>query len=122
LPAIQRRDMAVRERRRRLNTVPPISPEDVRPWEEVRRSLRLRRGHRSGRNELVGLVLVLAVWLGTAWWATPRVEVELSTLVSLPEELGFVRNGYPPHPLVGYDTSTSWASARINSETASAPL
>ena len=86
---------------------PTISPEDVRPWLEIRRTLQRRHRKQRCRVELVGLLLVVAVGLGTAGWVGPRVSVDLSSLSTVPESFGFVHNSDPPRRLVGYDPNTA---------------
>jgi hypothetical protein len=56
---------------------PAISPDDVRPWLEIRRTLQGRLNKQRCRVELVGLLLCLAAGLGAALWAGPRVSVEI---------------------------------------------
>jgi hypothetical protein len=86
---------------------PTISPEDVRPWLEIRRTLQRRHCKQRCRVELVGLLLVVAVGLGTARWVGPHVSVDLSSLSTVPESFGFVHNSDPPRMLVGYDPNTA---------------
>ncbi len=93
---------------------PAISPEDVRPWLEIHRALQRRHSKQSCRVELVGLLLVLVVGLGTAWWVGPRVSVEVSGLKTVPAWFGFVDNGQTPRRLVGYDPSTMLAPAGVS--------
>jgi hypothetical protein len=80
-----------------------------RSWEPSRRLNKQRC-----RVELVGLLLCLAVGLGTAWWAGSRVSVDLTSLKTVPESFGFVRSGYPLRPLVGYDSETTLAPAETS--------
>jgi hypothetical protein len=98
---------------------PAISPEDVRPWLEIRRTLQRRLNKQRCGVELVGLLLCLAVGLGTAWWAGPRVSVDLTGLSTVPESFGFVRSGHPLRPIVGYDSEKTLAPAETSQLSAS---
>jgi hypothetical protein len=104
-----------------LEPYPPALPEDVRPWLGVRRGLRHGQRKRTGRVELVGILLVLVVGLGTAWWVSPRISIGVSDLVSMPEDFGFVRNGNPPRRLVGYDSNSTIAWSESDPLSASKP-
>jgi hypothetical protein len=110
-----------RNRRGSDNAFPPISPEDVRPWEQVRSTLRRRVRPRNSRLHLVGLVIVCAAWIGSGWLLAPRVDVELSALTTLSKELGLVRTGDPPHPAMGYDTEAIQAQDAVGAQAVPGP-
>jgi hypothetical protein len=77
-----------------------ISPEDPRPWLEIRRRLRRHEGRRTWRVELFGVLLVLAATTATVGWLGPRTRIDLEGLGAA--AAGMVPTGQPPHPFVGH--------------------
>lgn len=83
--------------------VPVAQPEEqLRPWLQTASSLKLRQRRNPSRSTLLGFLLVLIMGLLTGSWMAPRIDVQLSVLTTLPEELGFARSADVSHPAVGY--------------------
>ena len=80
-----------------------VQPEqELRPWLETRRTLKLRQRRSAAWPTLVALMLLLTTGFATAWWLSSRVAVDLAGVGSLPYEMGFARSTAAPHPMVGY--------------------
>ncbi len=85
-----------------------VQPEDqLRPWDESRRTLRLRQRRSASWPALLGLVAVVTIGVVTGLWLGPRLDANLSGVSTLPTALGFVQMNPAPHPAVGYVTAIS---------------
>ena len=75
--------------------------EQLRPWLDARRTLKLRQHRSASWPTLVVFILVLTIGLATAWWLSPRIDLNLPEVSELANATGFVRSG-AAHPMVGY--------------------
>jgi hypothetical protein len=52
--------------------------------------------------DAIGLIVVVAFGLGAAWWVDQRATVQLMGVRSTSAAFGFIVEGRPVHPRVGF--------------------
>jgi hypothetical protein len=75
--------------------------------EELRQSLHRRHRGRTGLLEVIGVVLVVSVGIGTAWWVNQRTSVGVVDVRSTAATLGLFTSDHPTRHPVGFERYAS---------------